>query len=240
MFTGLVQSAGEILSLDRRGRECRITVRPGFSLADVVDGESIAVNGACLSVERHDDHVFVAYASAETMSRTNLGSLSQGSTVNLERALRVGDRLGGHIVSGHVDCQAVVRSVRDSGQSLVFTLAYPREFAGQVIAKGSVCLDGISLTVNGCSDEGDAPTFTVNVIPDTRKRTTVRLWTPGHSVNMETDVLGKYVERALSLGVDANRHPLDGAKDSPSGSPKDGTSTGGTITREFLLENGFL
>ncbi len=228
MFTGLIQACGRIVGRQTRGGESRFTIAPDFALDDVVDGESIAVNGACLSVERHGSDWFSTYASKETMSRTTLGSLGPGSVVNLERALRVGDRLGGHIVSGHVDCLARVESVEPAGQSVTVRLSFPRERAAEVIAKGSVALDGISLTINLCGDDW----FTVNVIPDTQARTSMRAWKPGHLVNMETDVLGKYVRRSLALDPDAAL---------PSSLRKGAACrASSSITEAFLLEKGFL
>ena len=140
MFTGLVQGMGEVRRLVRGASECRLEIVPLFPLENIIDGESIAVNGACLSVEEHHDSVFTAYASAETLARTTLGSLRTGAHVNLERALQLGSRLGGHIVSGHVDCIATVTQLARAGQSLRCTLTFPREFAPEVIPKGSVTL----------------------------------------------------------------------------------------------------
>lgn len=224
MFTGLVQTAGEIASIAKSGQECRLTIRTELARQTLVHGESIAVNGACLSVESFDAASFTAYASAETMRRTNLGRLSHGSLVNLERALRLGDRLGGHIVSGHVDCQTRVVSIEPAGQSLCCVFHYPSEFAAEVIPKGSVCLDGISLTINTCTHEE----FSVNVIPDTQKRTSMRLWKPGYMANMETDVLGKYVRRCLCVQ----------GRDSSDRQDEDRARPG--ISMEFLAQHGFV
>ena len=135
MFTGIIQGQGEIVGLRRSGQECRMEVRPLFPLENIVDGESIAHNGACLSVERHSGSTFTVYASGESLSRTTLGDLRKGDLVNLERALALGDRLGGHLVSGHVDCVATVRSVEQAGSSLRCTLAFPPAFAAEVIEK---------------------------------------------------------------------------------------------------------
>ena len=147
MFTGLVQTAGEIASIAKSGQECRLTIRTELARQTLVHGESIAVNGACLSVESFDAASFTAYASAETLARTTLGSLRTGAHVNLERALQLGSRLGGHIVSGHVDCIATVTQLARAGQSLRCTLTFPREFAPEVIPKGSVTLDGIKYKI---------------------------------------------------------------------------------------------
>ncbi|MFT4302178.1 MAG: riboflavin synthase [Desulfovibrio sp.] len=223
MFTGIIQGQGEVRSLRKTGAECRICLRPLFSLTDIVDGESIAVNGACLSVEEHGADTFTAYASSETLSRTTLGNLQTGHLVNLERALALGDRLGGHLVSGHVDCLATVSEVRQVGQSIRCRLSFPAEFGVEVISKGSVTLDGISLTVN---DRG--PDFLeVNIIPDTQKRTTMLHWRSGVSVNMETDLIGKYVRNLLG--------PWAAAANGKNASPK---SSG--LNMEFLLRQGFM
>ena len=203
MFTGIIQGQGEIVGLRRSGQECRMEVRPLFPLENIVDGESIAHNGACLSVERHSGSTFTVYASGESLSRTTLG-----------------DRLGGHLVSGHVDCVATVRSVEQAGSSLRCTLAFPPAFAAEVIEKGSVTLDGISLTINACGKDF----LTVNVIPDTQKRTTMLHWRPGSRVNMETDLIGKYVRRIMQCQADGPATPQK--------------SSG--INKEFLLQNGFL
>ena len=204
MFTGIIQGQGEIVGLRRSGQECRMEVRPLFPLENIVDGESIAHNGACLSVERHSGSTFTVYASGESLSRTTLGDL----------------RKGGHLVSGHVDCVVTVRSVEQAGSSLRCTLAFPPAFAAEVIEKGSVTLDGISLTINACGKDF----LTVNVIPDTQKRTTMLHWRPGSRVNMETDLIGKYVRRIMQCQADGPATPQK--------------SSG--INKEFLLQNGFL
>jgi riboflavin synthase len=218
MFTGIIQGMGQVGAVDRSGSETRFTLRPGFALADYALGESIAVNGVCLTVETFGQGWFTAYASAETLSVTNLGSLRVSSTVNLERALAMGDRLGGHIVSGHVDCLAEVLSIRQAGQSRIYRLGFPAEFGAQVIPKGSVALDGISLTVNDCGRDY----LEVNIIPATQRETTISGWAPGRRVNMETDVIGKYVQRMLAPWHDGPTRP------EPS-----------KITPDFLKEHGF-
>lgn len=219
MFTGLIQGMGRLERMSGGAGERRLEIRPDFVMENVEDGESIAVNGACLSVERHGEGFFTAYASAETISRTTLGDLPAGASVNLERALRLGDRLGGHIVSGHVDCVATVRSVDRAGQSLRCVLNFPASFAPEVIPKGSVALDGISLTVNECGEDF----LTVNIIPDTQSRTTMLRWRRGVRVNMETDVLGKYVRRSMERR---------GAPEAPA--PASG------LDDAFLRRHGFL
>ncbi len=222
MFTGLIQGLGEIHSLERRGDEARLELQPRFALERIVLGESIAVNGVCLTVERFAGSRFQVYASAETLGTTSLGQCRRGDLVNLERALALGDRLGGHLVSGHVDCLATVESVTPSGESRIFRLRFPEVFGPQVVAKGSVALDGVSLTINNCG-----PDFLeVNIIPATQAETTVRFWTPGRRVNMETDLIGKYVQRMLA--------PWQGAQAAPGRE-----SASGGLTEEFLRRHGF-
>ncbi|MBQ9405785.1 MAG: riboflavin synthase [Desulfovibrio sp.] len=222
MFTGIVQGQGEVLTLQGSG-ERRFVLRPLFEMSNLVDGESIAVNGACLSVESHTTTQFTVYASAETLSRTTLANLKQGHRVNLERALALGDRLGGHLVSGHVDCLATVRALRNAGQSVCCRLSFPVAFSPEVIAKGSVCLDGISLTVNACGSDF----LEVNIIPDTQRRTTMNHWRPGCPVNMETDLIGKYLRSLLAVRM----HNLR---------PETTRTADGGLNCESLLRNGFL
>lgn len=224
MFTGIIQCTGVLTGVVRHGDERRFTVRPAQPFAAVQDGESIAHNGVCLSVEAHTPLDYEVYASAETVARSTLGSLSVGDEVNLERALALGDRLGGHLVSGHVDCVARVRRLTAAGSSLRIELGYPAAYAPEVVDKGSVCLDGISLTINDCGPDS----LRVNVIPDTQKRTTMRLWRPGTAVNMETDIIGKYVRRLFQCGIARNDGPP----------PAAGAAAG--ISHEFLRQNGFL
>ena len=218
MFTGIINGQGKILNLESHGDETRLHIQALYALDAIIPGESIAVNGTCLTVETSGPRLFSAYASAETMHRTMLGQLRPGARVNLERALAVGDRLGGHIVSGHIDCVAEILSVRAEGESRCIRIRFPETFGPEVITKGSVALDGISLTVNDCG-----PDFLeVNVIPETWRVTTVADWAPGTRINMETDVIGKYVRRMLS--------------------PHPGTGSGETehsLSLEFLRENGF-
>ena len=213
MFTGIIHGQGAILATQPQGAETRLTIRALYALDDIRLGESIAVNGVCLTVERFEARQFTAYASAETMRRTNLEALRVNAHVNLERALAVGDRLGGHIVSGHVDCLATVRDIRPEGQSIRITIDFPAQYAPEVIPKGSVALDGVSLTVNDC----EAASLHVNIIPETARATTVGTWRPGTRVNMETDVIGKYVRRMLTPWRDT-----------------------GNVTEDFLKQHGFM
>lgn len=220
MFTGLVAGEGKVRTVEPRGAETRLTIAALFDLPDIVPGESIAVNGVCLTVETFGKNLFTAYASRETMGVTNLGALKPGSMVNLERALAMGDRLGGHLVSGHVDCLATVDSVTPDGESKVYRLSYPPQFGPLVVEKGSVALDGISLTVNGCGEDW----LSVNIIPATQRETTISGWDPGRKVNMETDIIGRYVQRMLAAWT---RSPGE-AGAAPTG-----------VDMDFLRRHGF-
>lgn len=217
MFTGIVLGLGQILSTESTGGDTRLTIQARFPLPDIVVGESIAVNGACLTVEQGAANTFSAFASAETLRVTTLGRLRPGSPVNLERALAMGDRLGGHIVSGHVDAVVNVLSVEAVGESRRIRVAFPPDLAPEVIVKGSVTLEGVSLTINDCDDKS----LCVNVIPETWRSTTIGHWQAGTPINFETDVLGKYVRRNLDL-----LH-----RDAPVAVSR--------IDLEFLRENGF-
>lgn len=221
MFTGLIMGMGRIEAADTRGDETRFRIKALFDLPDIELGESIAVNGVCLTVETRGENRFTCYASRETLSVTSLGALRVGSQVNLERAMAMGDRFGGHIVSGHVDCLAEVAEVRPAGESRIYRLSFDSADGRYVIPKGSVALDGISLTVNDC-----APTWLeVNIIPETQKVTTISGWTPGTRVNMETDIIGKYVERMVQPWTAGDKGA--DAKSGPG------------ITMDYLREHGF-
>ncbi|WP_027189028.1 riboflavin synthase [Paucidesulfovibrio longus] len=222
MFTGLVQGVGTIEAAEARGGETRFRIRARFDLREIVKGESIAVNGVCLTVETFGQGWFTAYASRETLGVTNLGALRTGGLVNLERALALGDRLGGHMVSGHVDCLASVESVSPAGQSREYRLKFPAQFGPLVVDKGSVALDGISLTVNRCGPDW----LSVNIIPATQDETTIARWTPGYQANMETDIIGRYVQRMLGAYAGGN-----------SGTGKPEAASG--LSEDFLRRHGF-
>jgi riboflavin synthase len=194
MFTGLTQGPGRIDRRTARGAEFELDVTAEFDWSPpLVPGESVAVSGVCLTVAGLlGPRGFTAHASAETLSRSTLG---RAARVNLERALALGDRLGGHLVSGHVDGLGALISKTSAGASLILKFSLPAPLAPLVVAKGSIAVDGVSLTVN----EVLAEAFTVNIIPHTLGRTTLGNLRPGEAVNLETDLLGKYVQRLLTF-----------------------------------------
>jgi riboflavin synthase len=194
MFTGLIEDVGRVLGLDRAGAGARLRVASVLPQDEIALGDSVAINGVCLTVVEKSSGCLAFDVSPETLERTLFKTLRPGMFVNLERALRFGDRLGGHLVSGHVDCIAVIRERREVSGNYQFSFQLPPRYARYLIEKGSVAIDGISLTVNAVSDDG----FTINVIPHTADHTTLRFRGPGDEVNIETDLIGKYVERLLS------------------------------------------
>ncbi len=193
MFTGIVQGLGTVRSVRNMAQGCVIGVEPDFELEDYELGESIAVNGVCLTATTIDRTSFTADVSPETLSRTTLGGLQPGSRVNLERALRLSDRLGGHIVSGHIDCVGQVVERRELRDFTLFSFTIDSRYDRYLIEKGSVAIDGISLTVNSCGNGR----FSVAIIPHTCSITTLGFRKVGHRVNIELDIIGKYVEKLL-------------------------------------------
>ena len=204
MFSGIVEDIGVLQALEEKdkGVVLRVGVRK-IDAGELVPGESVAVNGVCLTVVSVEDGSFSVDASHETLSRTNLSGLRTGSGVNLERSLRVGDRMGGHIVTGHVDGVGAVQSIAPVGESRVFSFSIPAALAKYVVEKGSVAIDGVSLTVNSVK----GAEFSVNIIPYTLRETTFSEFRRGREVNIECDIIGKYVEKMLS-GADT---PAEGS-----------------------------
>lgn len=197
MFTGLVEELGSVLAVENGAQSAKIKVRATKVVSDVKLGDSIAVNGVCLTVIAFGADWFTADVMPETMRRTVLGSLKHGEPVNLERTLRVGDRLGGHIVSGHVDGVGVIRRKERADNAIVVTISAAAAVMRYIVEKGSITIDGISLTVVGLG----ADWFSVSLIPHTAAETTLGCKGIGANVNLEGDIIGKYVERLLTAGV---------------------------------------
>jgi len=201
MFTGIVEELGEVVALDRLSDSVRLTVRGPRVVEDAGHGDSISVNGCCLTVVTCGTDMFTVDVMAESLDKTSLGALSAGSRVNLERAVTAHARLGGHIVQGHVDGVGTILGREPSEHWDVVTIALPAELARYVAMKGSIAVDGVSLTVSGLID-GDSPAFQVSLIPTTLDLTTLGFKQPGDHVNLEVDVIAKYVERLLHNPVD--------------------------------------
>ena len=216
MFTGIIEGMGTIAAIRPSGQGKRFAVEAGFSLADSGIGDSIAINGACLTAVVIDGTRFEADLSPETLSKTLFGKMRIGDRVNLERALRLSDRLDGHLVSGHVDGVGVMSSRRELGNVILITFTVPPALARYMIKKGSVAVDGVSLTLNDCGSDS----FDVSIIPHTAKLTTIGFKKPGDAVNIETDMIGKYVERFMT------------------GKPVEETK--GRVDMQFLANSGFL
>jgi riboflavin synthase len=197
MFTGIVQGVGRIRSVEPRGGDVVLWIETGpVPLTDVQVGGSIAVSGACLTATRVDGHAFAADVSRETLSLTTLGAAVAGTRVNIEKALTAGQALGGHYVTGHVDGVASVVSRHDDARSVRMEFEVPEELARYVARKGSVCVDGVSLTVNGVQGRR----FDVNLVPHTLELTTLADCRPGTTVNVEVDIIARYLERMLEAG----------------------------------------
>lgn len=222
MFTGIIQAIGTVQALQPRGDDKRIAVEAGkLDLSRVALGDSIAVSGVCLTVVERHGQVFYADVSLETLSRTTLGELSAGARVNLEPALTLNDRLGGHLVSGHVDAVGVVRAIGDAGRSRRLDIEVPAALVHYIAPKGSVCVDGVSLTVNAITDN----IFSLNIVPHTLVETTLDGYRVGTRANIEVDLIARYLERLL-LGPRAGQ-----------GKPEEESNT---LTRAFLADHGFL
>lgn len=206
MFTGLIEDIGTVRELRKGADSVRLTVTTRIPMAELVLGESIAVNGICLTVVNFGGGIFSADVSPETLERSNLGELDPGAVVNLERALRLSDRLGGHLVSGHVDAVATITERLQDDNAIRFTFSQSAAVNRYLVEKGSVAIDGISLTVNRVTEE----TFTVAVIPHTLAMTTLKDKGVSSRVNIETDIIGKYVERLIKGPEKAlERKPID-------------------------------
>lgn len=219
MFTGLVEGVGLIRRADLRGGDMVLSVKPLFQMEGVKIGDSLCVSGVCLTVTEQRADVLTVDVSAETLSRSTLGALKHGEKVNLERALRLSDRLGGHLVSGHVDGIGKIARKESRQGSWLLEIRFERSLSRYVIEKGSIAVDGVSLTVNRCG-EGIVE---LNIIPHTGKETTLIGKPKGSEVNIETDLIGKYVEKLLKT------------EDRGSG---EGPSS--RVTMEKLIDSGFI
>lgn len=218
MFTGIIQGQGRLLEKRPSGGGLLFVIEADFDLPDPQEGESIACNGVCLTAKEIKGRRFTVDVSPESLTRTNLGDKATGSFLNLERALRLSDRLGGHLVSGHVDGVARVLARTPEGDFVRFLFSIPPGCGRYLIEKGSITIDGISLTVNGC----DTASFSVAIIPHTLEITSLGSLSQGAEVNIEVDLIGKYVEKLLSVQKD------------------EGGGAASGINPAFLAENGFL
>src|SRR5512133_2451028 len=213
MFTGLIETVGRVTACERRGAAAVLTVSSSLPVSEIAIGDSVAVNGACLTVTAKREAALSFDVSPETLASSTIGSLRSGHNVNLERALRLGDRMGGHIVSGHIDCIGKLAGMSETSGNRVLEFNLPPEHARYLISKGSVAINGISLTVNTVTSIG----FSVNIIPLTQTSTTLTTLKTGDEVNIETDIIGKYVERLAQPWSNA-----------------------GGLSMKTLAENGFL
>ena len=221
MFTGIVEELGQVKALSLRGNSGTLTVKAKKVLEGTKIGDSIAVNGVCLTVTNMKNNEFSADVMAETVRRSSLGALQDGSYVNLERAMAADGRFGGHIVSGHIDGTGVIRSMIQEENAVWVSIKTSQRILDLIVEKGSVCIDGISLTVAKVDDEG----FQVSVIPHTGEETILLKKASGDLVNLENDIIGKYVEKLMGIGK-KEESKLEHEK-----------KTG--ITMEFLEEFGF-
>jgi len=199
VFTGIVEELGEVVAIEDLGQASRLTVRGPLVTSDAADGDSIAVNGVCLTVVSSQGGEFTADVMAETLHRSSLGALAAGSPVNLERAVRASDRLGGHLVLGHVDGTGQLLEVRPAKHWTVVTVSLPRDLGRYVVEKGSITVDGVSLTVSAVGPDW----FDISLIPTTLGRTTLGSKGPGDPVNLEVDILAKHVEKLLQANKES-------------------------------------
>ncbi len=198
MFTGLVEATGTVAAVEQLGEGARLSVETPLA-AELADGDSVAVNGVCLTARGSGPDSFAADVMAETLRRSSLGPLAAGDKVNLELPVRAGGRLGGHVVQGHVDGVGRVVSTADEGFARIVRIAAGEDLLRYVVEKGSIAIDGVSLTVSAVDGEA----FEVSLIPETLERTTLGAFEPGRSVNLEVDVLAKYVEKLVNRTVEA-------------------------------------
>lgn len=232
MFTGIVEALGTVKNLRKGAHSAIITIDAPQILDDVKLGDSIAVNGVCLTVTSFTATTFDADIMHETLDRSDLGKLHAGSKVNVERAMAANGRFGGHIVSGHIDGVGTIVRIEADDNAVWFAIRASKDILRHVILKGSITIDGISLTVARVLDDS----FSVSVIPHTRARTNLATKRVGDEVNLETDVIGKYVDHLLAYGT-AGAPPPQGASGPALSNEQASVSSG--ITKEFLFMNGF-
>lgn len=223
MFTGIIEGSGIIKKIDSKSEGAVLTIETDISLDGTKIGDSIAVNGACLTAVSLQKSLFKVDMAPETIQKTTFKKASAGTKVNIERALRFSDRLDGHLVSGHIDGTGMIASKIKKSNAWIITIKVPKHLADQMIEKGSIAIDGISLTINRCSDKD----FEISVIPHTAKMTTIEKKNVGDEVNVETDMLGKYVENFLNKSLGTNH------TDTAKNSKKD-------ISLGLLAKKGFL
>ncbi len=222
MFTGIIEGCGTLKKMVPNGKGKRLSIYSDFDLSDSKIGDSIAVNGACLTAVRVSQRLFEVDMAPETVARTTFKNLSSGARLNIERALRLSDRLDGHLVSGHIDGTGKIKSIKNKSNAIIFSIEIDYKLANEIVEKGSIAVDGISLTINRCSDND----FEVSVIPHTALITNLKFKKKGDEVNIETDMIGKYIKKFME-------------KD--SGLEKEKTNNSGKkISIELLAQNGFL
>ena len=205
MFTGIIEAIGKVKRIEPVGGDMRLTVDvQSLDMSDVKLGDSIAVNGVCLTAVKFDQNSFVADVSNESISLTSLKLLKAGSLVNLEKALLPTTRLGGHLVSGHVDGLGQVVNIADDGRSIKYTIQVPAELKRYIAVKGSICIDGTSLTVNAVNDDR----FDINIVPHTQEKTIIKEYKSGTEVNLEVDLVARYLESLLLHSSDEKKEGL--------------------------------
>ncbi|VAW46075.1 Riboflavin synthase eubacterial/eukaryotic [hydrothermal vent metagenome] len=224
MFTGIIAATGHIAKIEPQNGDWKVTINTGkLDMSDVQLGDSIAANGICLTAITFDQNHYTADVSGETLQVTTAGDWQVGTEVNLEKALRLQDRLGGHLVSGHVDGVGVVKNIHQDGRSWRYQIESPLALAKYIATKGSICMNGISLTVNQVND----CVFDVNIVPHTRQETTIKNLTQGARVNLEVDLLARYLERMMNAPqADSEQYSKPTQKNT-------------NLTSQFLAENGF-
>lgn len=228
MFTGIVEALGEIADSRTQDGDLRLYIRTGrLDLSDVQLGDSIAVNGVCLTVVALPGDGFWADVSRETLSHTRFDQLKAGQPVNLEKALTPSSRLGGHMVSGHVDGVGTIVEQRHDGRSIRMRIEAPKSLARYIAPKGSICVDGISLTVNAVDNQ----VFELNIVPHTLEQTLIKYYSVGRKVNLEVDLIARYLERLLQGGAQSSAGDPQGRDHQHSGA--------GTLTQAMLAEHGF-